>query len=114
MTETRSFKERFVEKATNEPRLAKKLREMAELESRAISGTRSGGMTAGSIDDMLARAQSGAGAAQTQRLLALYDEVAKMVAEAGESTDDLSDWISYHYQEVLREVAGRKPWWKFF
>ena len=114
MIGTNTLKQRFVERARKDSGLANKLQAMAKLEAQAMPGIQSGGMTAGSIDDMLAHSQSRSGVSQAGRLMALYKEAAQMIAEVGDPVDEISDWISYHHQDVLRELGDRKPWWKIF
>ena len=88
-----------VDKARRDRKVAKMLREIAKLDSKLMPTG-----TPVVIEDEYQRMQSPKSQQMGVKLSNLCDEVAEKIAGPSEDVDELAMWISYHCQEVTREL----------
>ena len=90
-----NWKERILERARGNLDFRRKLYELAKLDKECMPGT------AMRVDAVTSPDWQ----RKAMRVDALCDEVAERIANSDEDPGEIAQWISYHCQEVAREVS---------
>ena len=100
-----SWLSRILETARRDKNLAKKLREIAELDSKLMP------KLIRLNEPTLNRMGSREYRQMMQRSSNLCDEAARAIASPGEDADEIALWISYNCQKIVRQLPRRRwPW----
>lgn len=86
--------DRIVEAARRDKNLAKKLREIADIDSKV--------MPTGVLTSTKQMSESEAIPQMMQRSSNLCDEVARAIADPDEDPDEIALWISYNCQKIVK------------